>query len=272
MTSKCYLCGQQDWKVLERVEQKPAGETDYGITAEKYYREICECQFCGVYFNRHDDLISSDFYEGHYNASIKQGNLERRFNKIIGFPFHQSDNKNRVLRIIEFLYKKDRAPAEMLGLDVGSGTGVFLYELKKFGMKVHCIDPDKASTAHALDTIGVEQAFTGSVEDYPLQTRFDLITFNKVLEHITNPVAVLQRVQSLLKPDGLLYVELPDGSVPAAQHEVINHSEFYLDHYTTFNVKSFAYLIRAGGFKLLESQQIQDPSGKYTIYGFATNQ
>lgn len=272
MTSNCYLCGQREWKIMEKVEEKPAGETEYGISTEKYYREICECQHCGVYFNRHDDLIPSDFYEGHYNASITQGNLERRFNKIIKFPFHQSDNKNRVLRIIEFLYQKDRAPAEMLALDVGSGTGVFLHELKKFGVKVHCIDPDEASTAHALNSIGVEEAFTGGVENYPLGAKFDLITFNKVLEHITNPVEILQKVQALLKPDGILYVELPDGSVPAAQRDVINHSEFFLDHYTTFNAKSFAYLIKAGGFQMIENKQIQDPSGKYTIYGFAMHQ
>lgn len=271
MTSNCYLCGQRDWKVLKVLKKKPAGETDYGIPAEKYYREICECSNCGVYFNRHNDLISSDFYEGHYNASIVEGNLERRFNKIIQFPFHQSDNKNRVLRIIEYLYKKDRSPADMIALDVGSGTGVFLHELMKFGVEVHSIDPDQASTAHALKNIGVKEAFTGSVEDYTSGTQFDLITFNKVLEHVTNPIQVLTNVERSLRPDGILYVELPDGSVPAENNELIDHSEFFLDHYTTFNLQSFKYLIEKSGFKLLESKQIQDPSGKYTIYGFASN-
>lgn len=269
MTSSCYLCGEKDWKLLEVVEEKPVGETDYGVPGEKYYREICECNNCGVYFNRHDDLISTDFYEGHYNASI-QGNLERRFNRIIQFPFHQSDNKNRVLRIIEYLYKRDRSPAEMAALDVGSGTGVFLHELMKFGIEVHSIDPDEASTKHALNSIGVKKVFTGSVEDYPYEDDFDLISFNKVLEHVTNPIQVLHKIQKLLRPHGILYVELPDGSIPAANEDVINHSEFFLDHYTTFNLRSFEYLIAESGYKLLESKQIQDPSGKYTIYGFAT--
>lgn len=270
MTSNCYLCTGQNWTVLEQVKQKPQGETDYGIPTDKYYREICECEHCGVYFNRHDDLFSADFYEGHYNSSITEGNLERRFNKIIQFPFHQSDNKNRVLRIIEYLYRSDMVPAEMVALDVGSGTGVFLHELKKFGMKVHCIDPDKSSTKHALHTIGVEEAFTGSIEDYPIGKNFDLITFNKVLEHVTNPIDILKHVRSLLKPGGILYVELPDGTVPAIEKNMVDHSEFFLDHYTTFNLKSFKYLIGESGFNLLESKQIKDPSGKYTIYGFAS--
>ncbi len=270
MTSNCYLCGKNNSSILEKVDKKPVGETDYGITQDDYYREICECHHCGVYFNKHDNLIPDDFYQGQYNDAIVQGNLERRYHKIIQFPYTQSDNKNRVLRIVEYLYKQDKAPAKMKVLDVGSGTGVFLHELNKFGFKVHCLDPDKASTKHALNTIGVEGAFTGPIEDYPIGQQFDLITFNKVLEHVTNPIEILKYTQKLLAPDGILYVELPDGSIPKKENNLINRSEFFLDHYTTFNKKAFKYLIESAGFQINQIQQIVDPSGKYTILGFAT--
>lgn len=270
MTSNCYLCGENNFTVLKKVDQKPAGETDYGIAVQDYYREICECNQCGVYFNRHDNLIPEDFYEGKYNSSIAQGTIERRYNKIINLPFHQSDNKNRTLRIVDYLYAQDLEPIKTKVLDVGSGTGVFLHELKKFGFQVYCIDPDITSTQHALNTIGVNGVFTGSIEDFNTSEQFDLITFNKVLEHVTNPIKVLQQTRSLLSPNGILYVELPDGTPAIKNNEIVDRSEFFLDHYTTFNQPAFEYLLKESGFQLCKLQQMIDPSGKYTIYGFAS--
>ena len=43
--------------------------------------------------------------------------------------------------------------------------------------------------------------------------KFDLITFNKVLEHIANPRQLLKHATSLLNKNGVVYVEVPDSRV-----------------------------------------------------------
>ena len=63
--------------------------------------------------------------------------LSNRFNKIINLTIKKSDNKNRAIRIDKFLNRKKASL-----LDVGSGTGVFLYEMKK-GYKAKGLDLDK---------------------------------------------------------------------------------------------------------------------------------
>ena len=66
---KCYLCKQISFKKIISISSRPVVEVDYGIPDDKYYREIHQCQNCGVYNNFHE-LICEDFYEGFYNNSI----------------------------------------------------------------------------------------------------------------------------------------------------------------------------------------------------------
>lgn len=266
--TSCFLCGKQDFTLLQPVEKKPESETDYGISPDLYYREICQCNNCMVFFNRRADLLPDDFYAGQYNAAIQAGSIARRFDKITKLPFPNSDNKNRVLRIVNYLYRNDRAPGQMKILDVGSGTCVFLYEMKKFGFTTHCVDPDPLAVRHARDKAGVDSAFATPFDQFTTDKLYDLISFNKVLEHVAQPVAALEKAKTLLKQDGLIYLELPDGEPTKKGEEMINRSEFFIDHHTIFNRHSFLFLAQSAGFTVDGLTQLTDPSGKHTICGF----
>lgn len=268
ITTACFLCGGTQYDILQEVDTKPIGETDYGISPDKYYRQICQCNHCRVYFNRREDLLPDDFYAGQYNAAIQAGSIAKRFARIIQFPFAKSDNKHRVLRIVNFLYRNDHAPLEMDVLDVGSGTSVFLYEMKKFGFTTHCIDPDPVAVQHAREAAGVYDGHSASFDQFQTEDRYDLITFNKVLEHVEQPAAALRRAAELLKPNGWIYLELPDGERVPPGTAMIDRSEFYIDHHTIFNRESFVFLVASADLQVHEIQQITDPSGKYTIFGF----
>ena len=77
---------------------------------------------------------------------------------------------------------------------------------------------------------------------------FDLVSFNKVLEHVHDPVEMLASVDRLLVPGGLVYVELPDGE--AAEVEGKEREEFLLGHMHVFSFASYALLIANAGFEL----------------------
>ena len=269
MRCRCKLCGGDKSKLLIVLNSKPVGETKYLPSGAPYYREVRECLTCGVFFNCHEyDLFTRSFYEGQYNSAIDAAGLERRFKKIINLPIENSDNKGRVRRITKFL-KKQGLGKNIRLLDVGSGTGVFPYEMAVLGFNVSAVDPDPNSIAHMRKHISLENIWEGSINDIPYDY-FDIITFNKVLEHIENPFDLIEGAVERLKRKGIIYIELPFGTELLKDGLVGERAEFFIEHFTTFTYSAFQYLAKQAQLTCLKINNITDPSGKHTIYGFFT--
>jgi len=265
---KCNLCNSNNSKVIETVTKRPVIENDYGITKKAYFREICLCKNCGGYFNHYKkDLLQKNFYKGFYNDSIKSkhGNLLNRFKKIINFPLAKSDNKNRVNRIHFLLGKNKKATAIKL-LDIGPGIGVFPYEMSKKGYNVSCVDPDPAAINHIKKNIAIKKAWIGTIKDIPKNILFDLITCNKVIEHVDNPIKTVKTFQNHLKKNGIIYIEIPFGEEIVKNMKPSNRQEFVIDHLNIFTRSSLRYLAKKCEFNILFQETIIDPSGKNTIF------
>jgi len=207
-------------------------------------------------------------YSGLYNEATYSNAILDKYDKIMALPFEKSDNKQRVSRIVKYLKDNSYKIHRMKVLDVGSGLGVFLGELIKEGVEAHCIDPDPTSVKHAINNIGVQSAFIGGFEDYHSEQKFDLITFNKVLEHVTNPVELLKKAKTHLNTNGQVYLELPDGKNAASNDGYINREEFYIEHYTVFENNSLIYLAKRAGFRVGKILSLHEPSDKHTIFSF----
>ena len=266
----CPLCRSSDVTLLAEISRRPEVEIDYKIPENLYFRKIYQCQDCSVYFNSHDLIDFTSFYGGHYNQSITPTqSIDARFNRIINIPFELSDNKQRVKRIIEKLQKEYPDNKTPKVLDVGSGTCVFLYELlKNLSIDAFCIDPDNASIDHVSKNIPQITAQAGTIADISSEQKFDLITFNKVLEHVIDPINELSSTKRILHPSGIIYLELPFGDDIARNHSFSENAEFNVEHITIYNIRSVEYLAIRAGFKTIEIETVMDPSGKHTIYAF----
>tara|TARA_Y100000590_G_scaffold456156_1_gene606183 strand:- start:1090 stop:1911 length:822 start_codon:yes stop_codon:yes gene_type:complete len=264
---KCYLCNSNHLEMKYIINEKPEMETDFGIKKKDYFREVYKCKDCEVYNNFHkydlDKLYSESYNEATYNNNILE-----QYNKIISFSINKSDNKHRVKRIVDYLKNHNKNFDEIDVLDIGSGLCVFLGELKKYGFKTHCIDPSNISTQHAIENVGVNSAFHGHLNEYKENKKFDVITLNKVLEHVQNPIEMLSKAKNLLNDNGLIYIELPEGKISSDKEGFIDREEFYLEHFTIFTMNSVNYLISAAGMKNKEMKLIHEPSDKYTIFSF----
>jgi SAM-dependent methyltransferase len=234
---------------------------------DHYLRTIFQCQSCLAYINFHD-LLDEDFYTAAYNEAITLGNLEKRFQKIMALPKEASDNKQRVNRIISFMNKNVSRKAQPHVLDVGCGTGVFPHEMKTKGYFTACIDPDESAIAHARKTVKVDMAHHGDLFDFTTKEKFDLITFNKVLEHLKDPVKHLIEATRYLKNDGVVYIELPEGDRIVEEEKIRERAEFAIEHYIIFNDTSVKKLAELSKMSMFEAEVITDPSGKYTIFAF----
>ena len=263
----CYLCKNKKLQKIISIHKKPSVEVDYGISIEDYHREIHQCQNCGTYNNFHD-LIKDDFYEGFYNKSITKEKFQHRFKKIINLPESVSDNKKRVKRIIRFLQKNILTENNYNVLDVGSGTCVFLHEMKKYNIITNCIDPDPIAIGHAKEIVKVNNSHCGNIFNFYSTNKFDLISFNKVLEHVKNPIDQINESLKYLNNDGVLYIELPEGDRIYNDNLISERSEFAVEHYTVHNISSIKMIAKICDLKIRDLNVVTDPSGKYTIYAF----
>jgi len=263
----CFLCGNTTATLVTDIRRRPQRETDFGIAVEAYARQVYQCATCHVYFNA-QHMLQPEIYTRAYNEATYSQKLLETFTRIRQLPLEKSDNKQRVQRVMDFNARQGRQPAQTSVLDVGSGLAVFPAELKDHGFRCHCIDPDPLSAQHAMQHARADGAHAGTLDDYSPTERFEIITFNKVLEHVPNPVAVLKQAQRLLAPGGFIYLELPDGEVALRQGNAIDREEFYIEHFTIFSPAALDYLARAAHLRALETQAIHEPSDKYTLFAF----
>jgi len=102
-------------------------------------------------------------------------------------------------------------------LDIGSSTGFFLDEARKYDWDVYGVEPSGWATAYAKDKLGITQVCLGLVKDahYP-DNFFDAVTMIDTIEHLADPKEVLVEIRRILKPDGMLCVNTPDiASLPS---------------------------------------------------------
>jgi SAM-dependent methyltransferase len=197
------------------------------------------------------------------NYKDKKG-LGESFERIIELPHYQSDNTGRIEHITTFF--RERLPDTLSHtlLDVGSGLGVFPFRMHQAGWQCTALDPDPRSVEH-IRNLGID-AQQGDFMQFSQVNVYNLITFNKVLEHVKNPTKMLQKSRKHLDPNGLVYIELPDGEM--AEADGPDREEFFVDHHHIFSTTSLSMMADKAGFSVLQIQRLQEPSTKYTLRAF----
>jgi 2-polyprenyl-3-methyl-5-hydroxy-6-metoxy-1,4-benzoquinol methylase len=266
------MCGGNDLVVRFTYSEPPPLETRFPLASVAiYWREIHCCRQCGHYLEWFEPDQGA-LYSGEYVSSLYQDvdGIKRTFDKINALPPDRSDNIGRVCFVDAFC--RGRFKADFLGsrrprlLDVGAGLGVFPFRMKAAGWDCTTIDMDPRLVEHHHRVVGVDGMMADVRRVEGLGT-FDLITFNKVLEHVADPTEMLASAGRLLAPGGLVYVELPDGE--AAEIEGKEREEYLLGHMHVFSYASFALLIARAGFEVLMCERLREPSTKFTLRGFA---
>jgi SAM-dependent methyltransferase len=109
-------------------------------------------------------------------------------------------------------------------LEVGCGHGSFLSASRARGYEVFGLEPHPSRARYVEDVLGikVEQAF---LEENRLPTgSFDIVYHCDLLAHFPDPIASLQRMCSLLRPGGVLFLEVGIlGGISPTWYKIMGH-------------------------------------------------
>ncbi len=186
---QCSICTSREFLVCER-------ETHFKKLDRVPDQFIVKCSGCGI-VTRSPSLFSPDF-DSNLVVDV------RRDEHFIG---GDSDNVARYLQ--ERLQKAEEEVEGRSLLDVGCGSGAFLIHAKQRGWTSFGTEA-RPSAADEMALHGIK-VFIGDLDNSNLrEMKFDFIHMNHVLEHVSDPVAVLSSIRSLLSEGGIAIVEVPN--------------------------------------------------------------
>jgi 2-polyprenyl-3-methyl-5-hydroxy-6-metoxy-1,4-benzoquinol methylase len=188
---RCPLCGHWDVAILYPSNLPDDGRRDdhYDCTSFRLalHREIYRCASCSFAFN--DAAPEAIDHLEEYARNRDPEYLEQRSSRRLTYA-------RELDRIEPLTSGRDL-------LDVGCHAGFFLELARERGFRVAGVEPSRWAAEHAKAALGLD-IFNGPIERYETDRRFDVITLWDVIEHLEDPVGVLERVRELLRPQGLL--------------------------------------------------------------------
>lgn len=156
-------------------------------------------------------------------------------------------------------------------LDVGCGNGALTLPLASCGHTVLGIDIsaeaiEKARGVNVFDNVSFE---VRNLIESPLNMQFDVIICSEVLEHLSNPVPLIRAMEHELKPDGRLFITVPNGY---GLREVMGRAEHRLRE-NRFLSKTVDFVRRLLGMRTADEKHSmhtnnpdQDHVQKFTVH------
>jgi 2-polyprenyl-3-methyl-5-hydroxy-6-metoxy-1,4-benzoquinol methylase len=218
---------------------------DYTVSGEDF--SIWECADCSLRFTQNapaadsiGNYYKSEDYISHTNTS--KGFINRLYQVI----------RKKTLRQKRKLVCKLTGKEQGKILDVGSGTGAFVNEMKQNGWQATGLEPDTGARKIAKEVFNCELKNTDEFFSLPPDS-FDAITMWHVLEHVHDLQSYLSQLKNLLREDGRLIVAVPNyTSFDASVYKEYWAAYDVPRHLYHFSPDSMKRLIEKNGMKIVD--------------------
>lgn len=126
------------------------------------------------------------------------------------FRTHQVEQKVAACRALLGIAEELRDGRKGRLLDIGCGRGESLVAARESGWEAEGIEPSEDFARYGRETLGVNVRH-GFIEQTDYQDgEFDFVILNAVLEHVYEPMPLLQEARRLLRPGGLIFLDVPN--------------------------------------------------------------
>ena len=166
-----------------------------------------DCKSCGFRFT--NNFPSEDSIGRYYDSPDYISHSDSKaglINRLYHF-FRKQMLKKKVNLVSKYVAPRQKDNIRLL--DIGSGTGYFLNAAKEKGYTVTGIEKDTNAREQAITNFGLDIKDEQSLWNIENES-FDVITLWHVLEHMENLNEVVAKIKSILKPDGVVIIALPN--------------------------------------------------------------
>ena len=138
-------------------------------------------------------------------------------------------------------------------LDFGCGWGFFLTEARSQGWEPFGLEPLPGPAIHARVSAQA-RVVTDTLHDdtFPAES-FDVVTSFQVFEHLPDPAAVLGQIVYLVRPGGLVLIEVPNIATWSVHLLGRHHRHFVADHLNFFSAETLGRLMERQGLQVVSS-------------------
>lgn len=236
----CPTCGGKDVRPFNAYGPRCL-VGDYHITTG--HVENVWCARCGLGWNRL--MMTDEELAAFYAGYTKKVGSEEEDDLLFGTS--DADVETLTASQARFLAAHITVPGGRV-LDIGCGKGAFLKSFKaiRSGWQYVGVEPsrEEAALARRDAALEIHEGMFGTVPLEPAS--FDLVTIMHVLEHVSRPVEVIRQMSAILKPGGLLFVEVPN---------TLDLNMFYdvllFEHLYHFQPATLAWLLQREGFEIV---------------------
>ncbi|MCB9425706.1 MAG: class I SAM-dependent methyltransferase [Flavobacteriales bacterium] len=227
------------FKKYESLLKNDNKDFDYAIDC--YLQMLADVNFESIKFLETGEYTSKSFEEVNQRVYNNPEIMEYYMHGLLMSQFLWKQHYDILLWFDEMISQNSEKIKNYL--EVGGGHGLYISEaIKNIGNSANfdLVDISESSIDIAKKMIANDKVKTilTDVFEYHPSTKYDFITMGEVLEHVEEPVKLLQKLHSLLADDGKVIITTPTNA-PA------------IDHIYLFkNAEDIRTIINEAGFKI----------------------
>jgi 2-polyprenyl-3-methyl-5-hydroxy-6-metoxy-1,4-benzoquinol methylase len=239
LLDRCPLCRSERIRFFKKgtVEAERLSTADFKITDSHYGSRwtFYSCRDCGFVFAN----------------PVPEAEAIARFYTDLADEEYSQEDEGRGRNFAVILKRLGRlVPPGSSLLDVGAASGIFLNLARQAGFRVTGIEPSASLAADAERLYGLK-LFRGTLDQFVAKENFMTVTLLDVLEHVTDPGALLDRLGSILAPGGMLVIVTPDIGSLAARIMRGRWWHYRVAHINFFCRRSLKRLLEKHGFEIV---------------------
>jgi 2-polyprenyl-3-methyl-5-hydroxy-6-metoxy-1,4-benzoquinol methylase len=192
--------------------------------AKDYLRMVNDMRKEGVYFLKHGQYSCKNQSMAYNKVYSNKDIMSYYMNALLISQILWSHHFSMFIYFKKNLKNYFEKNAEINILDVGPGHGFFSYIVKtKFPRynKLDIVDISESSLLVTERIIGHNEQRTAyhnaDIFNFNSSNKYDLVLLGEVLEHLDNPLAILDKLSNMLSDNGLLWLTTPTNA-PALDH------------------------------------------------------
>lgn len=247
--------------IAERLVETAAHYGPIVVAVDGY--DVIDCKACG--FRHIDPLFDEDELKKFYDGQFYENERADYFTKA------EEDKEWWMLRYRHYYEMLELHTPGRRILDIGSGPGYFLEAGAKRGWEVLGFEPSRLACDYTQARgLKVEHGFFSAAAARDHGT-FDAISLSMVLEHVRDPIRLIEEARSLLVPGGLLLLVSPNDFNPlqVSLWKTMGFRPWWVNpkhHLNYFNLESGRRFLAARRFDILH-QETSYPLENFLIAG-----